>query len=65
MEQMMEPTTSEWIAAFQELKKHPELSQRVVLRHGVWSFVAKLKNGKNVANTYYKTKLYNKVTYFY
>jgi hypothetical protein len=67
----MEPTTSEWITAFQELGKHPELSQLVVHRHGDWSFVAMAKpkyngsKGKGLAHTYYKTKLYNTVTYFW
>jgi len=65
---VMEPTTSEWIAAFKELKRHPELSQLVVHRQGVWSFVAErhegqaVRQGKGIAHTYYKTKLYNTVT---
>ena len=65
----MEPTTTEWIAAFQELKRHPELSQLVVQRHGDWSFVAMAEQGrlkgKGLAHKYYKTKLYNTVTYFW
>ena len=64
----MEPTTNEWIAAFQELKRHPELPQLVVHRQGDWSFVAErhegrpVRQGKGIAHTYYKTKLYNTVT---
>jgi len=63
----MEPTTTEWIAAFQELKRHPEISQLVIQRQGDWSFVAMAepKSGKGLAHTYYKTKLYNTVTYFW
>jgi hypothetical protein len=68
----MEPTTSEWIDAFRELNGHPELSRIVLHRQGDWAFVAERQTGKRlnpktdiVANTYYKTKLYNTVTYFW
>lgn len=66
---IMEPTTSEWIAAFKELERHPELSQLVLHRQGVWSFVAERhgeqaqRQGKGIAHTYYKSKIYNTVTY--
>jgi hypothetical protein len=62
----MEPTTSEWIEAFRELKQHPELSRIVLQRNGDWTFVAERKTtpmSNVVANTYYKTKLYNTVIY--
>jgi hypothetical protein len=70
----MEPTTTEWLHAFQELNASPHLHQIVVHRHGDWSFVAERElnpkrrpNPKTntVAKTYYKTKLYNEVTYFW
>ena len=68
----MEPTTSEWIDAFRELKDTPGLTQIVLHREGDWTFVAERQRGKRlnpktdaVANTYYKTKLYNTVTYFW
>jgi hypothetical protein len=68
----MEPTTSEWMDAFRELNAYPQLHRIVLHRHGDWSFVAE-RNPKRrlnpktntVAKTYYKTKLYNEVTYFW
>ena len=68
----MEPTTNEWIAAFEELKIHPELPRLLVQKYNDWSFVAERqvedrqvqRKGKGVAITYYKSKIYNIVTYW-
>jgi hypothetical protein len=61
----MEPTTNEWIAAFQELNRRPELHQLVVHRQGVWSFIAERPNNKMVATTYYKSKVYKTETFYW
>jgi hypothetical protein len=67
----MEPTTSEWIDAFRELSAHPQLHRIVLHRQGDWTFVAereqnpKRRHPNTIAQTYYKNKLYNTVTYFW